>query len=139
MPLPVENGSRKRQRSPMMPPARRISGRNAAMEVFLERLLDAFSPAREGGWGSSTTFRSAASIRMFSPILSDALEAVSLTYFAQSTQDVRLESAAYTTYLSVLRNLQDALCDPEQSKSQVILLTVTVLMGFEVGRDILYT
>ena len=103
------------------------------MEVFLARFVDAFSPKVEGGWGSSTTLRSAAEFRAFSPILRDALEAVSVTYFGQATSDLQLELTAYDTYLSVLRNLQVALYDPEQSKSQAILLTVTVLMAFEVG------
>ncbi|KAL1952513.1 hypothetical protein VTO42DRAFT_5099 [Malbranchea cinnamomea] len=122
--------SRKRPRSPApLPP--RISGRSATMEVFLARFVDAFSPKFERGWGSSTTLRSAAEIRMFSPILCDALEAVSVTYFGQSMNDRQLEAAAYDTYLSVLRNLQHALYNAEQSKSQAILLTVTVLMAFE--------
>lgn len=102
------------------------------MEVFLARFVDAFSPTVEGGWGSSTTLRSAAESRVFSPILCDAIEAVSVTYFGQSMNDRRLEAAAYDTYLSVLRSLQHALYNPEQSKSRAILLTVTVLMAFEV-------
>lgn len=100
--------------------------------MFLARFVDSFSPKVEGGWGSSTTLRSAAEFRAFSPILCDALEAVSVTYFGQATSDPQLEFTAYDTYLSVLRNLQLALYDPEQSKSQAILLTVTVLMAFEV-------
>lgn len=105
------------------------------MEAFLENFIDAFSPEVPSNCGPSKTLRAAAGIRMFSPILSDAFRAVSITHFGQSVLDQRMEHVAYKAYLTVLRDLQNALNDTDVNKSQGVLLTVAVLMSFEVGQS----
>ncbi|PGH00861.1 hypothetical protein AJ80_09113 [Polytolypa hystricis UAMH7299] len=113
------------------PLAARVSEKYAVVEALLDRFVDAFSPEVGSGNGASTTIRSAAGIRMFSPLLSDAFRAVSTTYFGQSMSQKNMEISGYKDYLTVLRDLQHALYDPVQSTAQGTLLTVALLMCFE--------
>lgn len=69
---------------------------------------------------------------MFSPMISNAFEAVSTTFFGRSIQDPRIEASGLKLYPKVLRSLQQALLDPERSRSEATLVTVTLLMAFEV-------
>lgn len=127
-------GSRARRRTqstytlPLTPSQRHVS-----IPALLERYIDVFSPDVDGSVGRSRTLRSAAGVRMFSSLLSEAFQVVSIFFFAQSTMDQRLEKRAHRMYVALLRKLQDSLYDPERSKSQGVLLTVTVLMSLEVG------
>ncbi|OOF91903.1 hypothetical protein ASPCADRAFT_56433 [Aspergillus carbonarius ITEM 5010] len=68
---------------------------------------------------------------MFSPILEDAFESVSVAYFGRTVQNKDLEAAGFRLYPRVLRSLQQALQDPERSKAESTLVTVTLLMAFE--------
>jgi hypothetical protein len=94
------------------------------MDVFIERFLDAFSP-------HVGILRAVAEIHMFSPMISSALEAVSLAFFGRSARDPRIETSGIRRYPPVLRTLQEALRDPERSRAVSTLVTVTLLMAFE--------
>ncbi|KLJ05325.1 hypothetical protein EMPG_11197 [Blastomyces silverae] len=109
-----------------------VSQKNFLMEGFLNRFLDDFSPEVDGETiGTSQTMRSAAGIRMFSPVLSDAFKAVALTYFGHEVADQRIERTGSQIHVSVLRKLQEAIYNMHQTNSQGILLTVCLLMCFE--------
>ncbi|KAF7591599.1 hypothetical protein BBP40_001297 [Aspergillus hancockii] len=101
------------------------------LDVFIERFVDAFSPEVDIKSGQAGALRRAAGIRMFSPILMDAFEAVSVAFFGRSIQDPRIESSGFHLYPRVLRSLQHALQDPERSKAESTLATVILLMAFE--------
>jgi hypothetical protein len=101
------------------------------VDVFVQRFVDAFSPEVDIRSGRAGAIRAAADIRMFSPMISNAFNAVSLTYFGRSTQYPRIEAAGMKLYPMVLRSLQDALLDPERSRSEATLITVTLLLAFE--------
>lgn len=101
------------------------------MDVFIERFVDAFSPQVDSSSGKAGAIRAACDIRMFSPMISSAFEAVSLTFFGRSVQDPRIESAGLKLYPPTLRTLQAALLDPEMSKAEATLITVTLLLAFE--------
>ncbi|KAB8250629.1 hypothetical protein BDV35DRAFT_377346 [Aspergillus flavus] len=103
------------------------------LDVFIERFVDAFSPEVDVKSGQAGALRRAAEIRMFSPLLMDAFEVVSATFFGRSIQDPRIEKSGTLLYGRVLRNLQNALFDPERSKAESTLATVILLMAFEVG------
>ncbi|OXV09953.1 hypothetical protein Egran_02284 [Elaphomyces granulatus] len=102
-----------------------------ALDVFVERFVDAFSPEVDSSSGHAGALRAAADIRMFSPMISSAFEAVSLTFFGRTTRDPRIEASGMRRYTPVLRNLQDALRDPERSRAESTLVTVTLLLAFE--------
>ncbi|KNG90639.1 hypothetical protein ANOM_001284 [Aspergillus nomiae NRRL 13137] len=101
------------------------------LDVFIERFIDAFSPEVDIKSGQAGALRRAAEIRMFSPILMEAYEAVSVAFFGRSVQDPRIEKSGSPLYGRVLRNLQSALQDPERSKAESTLATVILLMAFE--------
>ncbi|RAK99949.1 Zn(II)2Cys6 transcription factor [Aspergillus ibericus CBS 121593] len=108
-----------------------ISSTKPMLGVFIERFVDAFSPEVDVKAGQAGALRRAAEIRMFSPILEDAFESVSVAYFGRTVQDKNLEAAGFRLYPRVLRSLQQALQDPERSKAESTLVTVTLLMAFE--------
>ncbi|KAL4894904.1 hypothetical protein BDV59DRAFT_175235 [Aspergillus ambiguus] len=101
------------------------------IDVFIERFVDAFSPEVDVKSGQAGALRRAAEIRMFSPILKDAFEAVSVAFFGRSIQDKRIEMSGHHLYPRVLRKLQLALQDPERSRAESTLATVILLMAFE--------
>lgn len=109
-----------------------INSAKPALDVFVERFVDAFSPQVDIKSGRAGALRRAAEIRMFSPIIGDAFEAVSVAFFGRSIQDPRIEANGFRLYPKVLRNLQQALLDPERSKAESTLVTVILLMAFEV-------
>lgn len=102
------------------------------LDIFIERFVDAFSPQVGEKSGQAGALRRAAEIRMFSPILTDAFETVSVAFFGRSIQDKGIEASGFRTYPRVLRSLQEALQDPERSKAESTLVTVILLMAFEV-------
>lgn len=103
-----------------------------AVDVFVERFVDAFSPEVDMKSGKAGALRAAAGIRMFSPLITDAFEAVSVAFFGRSVQNKQIEASGFRLYPRVLRALQDALVDPEKSKAESTLVTVTLLLAFEV-------
>ena len=105
----------------------------SAIDVFVQRFVDAFSPEVSAKSGRAGALRRAAEIRMFSPIIGDAFDAVSVAFFGRSVRDPRVEANGFQLYPKVLRNLQQALLDPERSKAESTLVTVILLMAFEVG------
>ena len=115
-----------------------MSSYKPAIDVFVQRFVDAFSPQVNVKAGQAGALRAAAGIRMFSPILTDAFEAVSVAFFGRSIQDKSLEIAGFKLYPRVLQGLQQALLDPERSKAESTLVTVILLIAFEV-RSYLYT
>ena len=104
-----------------------------AVDVFVERFVDAFAPQVDSRHGRAGAIRAAAGIRMFSPLISDAFEAVSVAFFGRSIQNKQIEASGFRLYPRVLRGLQDALMDPERSKAESTLVTVTLLLAFEVS------
>ena len=70
---------------------------------------------------------------MFSPLLKHAFTAASALYFGCSVRDWRFVAVSANLYTGVLRDLQQALYHPEQSRSEGVLATVVVLMAYEVG------
>ncbi|KAE8155294.1 hypothetical protein BDV25DRAFT_639 [Aspergillus avenaceus] len=108
-----------------------INSNRPMLDLFIERFVDAFSPEVDIKSGHAGALRRAAQIRMFSPILLDAYEAVSIAFFGRSVQDPRIEASGFQLYPRVLRSLQHALQDPERSKAESTLATVILLMAFE--------
>lgn len=103
-----------------------------AVDVFVERFVDAFAPEVDPRHGRAGALRAAAGIRMFSPLISDAFEAVSVAFFGRSIRNKQVEASGFRLYPRVLRSLQDALVDPERSKAESTLVTVILLLAFEV-------
>ncbi|KAJ5108458.1 hypothetical protein N7456_005133 [Penicillium angulare] len=108
-----------------------MSMQRPAVDIFVERFVDAFSPEVDIKSGRAGALRAAAEIRMFSPLISDAFEAVSVAFFGRSVRNKEIEASGFRLYPRVLRGLQDALIDPERSKSEATLVTVTLLLAFE--------
>ncbi|KAJ5234791.1 uncharacterized protein N7469_003959 [Penicillium citrinum] len=108
-----------------------MSAQRPAVDVFVERFVDAFSPQVDIKSGRAGALRAAAGIRMFSPLISDAFEAVSVAFFGRSVQNKQIEASGFRLYPRVLRGLQDALNDPERCKAESTLVTVTLLLAFE--------
>ncbi|KAH8704005.1 hypothetical protein BGW36DRAFT_394177 [Talaromyces proteolyticus] len=112
-------------------PLSRFVSAKPMVDGCVQRFVDAFSPEVDASSGHAGAIRAAADIRMFSPMISNAFEAVSLTFFGRSVQDPGVEAAGMKLYPKVLRSLQDALLDPERSRSEATLITVTLLLAFE--------
>ncbi|CDM26300.1 transcriptional regulator family: Fungal Specific TF [Penicillium roqueforti] len=108
-----------------------MSMQRPAVDVFVERFVDAFSPEVDMKSGRAGALRAAAGIRMFSPLMTDAFEAVSVAFFGRSVQNKQIEASGFRLYPRVLRALQDALVDPEKCKAESTLVTVTLLLAFE--------
>ena len=110
-----------------------MSMQRPTVDIFVEKFVDAFSPEVDIKSGRAGALRAAAEIRMFSPLISEAFEAVSVAFFGRSVQDKQIEASGFRLYPRVLRGLQDALLDPERSKAESTLVTVILLLAFEVG------
>ncbi|KAL4948355.1 hypothetical protein BDW69DRAFT_189357 [Aspergillus filifer] len=109
----------------------RMDSVKSMLDVFIERFVDAFSPEVDAKSGQAGAIRRAAEIRMFSPILTEAFQAVSQVFFGRSVQNKSVEVTGFSGYPRVLRSLQEALLDPERSKAESTLATVILLMAFE--------
>ncbi|OKL55882.1 hypothetical protein UA08_08843 [Talaromyces atroroseus] len=112
-------------------PLSRFTPQKPMLDLFIQRFVDAFSPEVDASSGHAGALRAGAEIRIFSPLISSAYDAVSLTYFGRSVKDPRIEAAGMQIYPKVLRSLQEALLDPERSRSESTLVTVTLLLAFE--------
>ncbi|RAL11985.1 Zn(II)2Cys6 transcription factor domain-containing protein [Aspergillus homomorphus CBS 101889] len=102
-----------------------------ALEFFVERLIDNFSPANVSG---TIALREAKEMRILSPILYKAFEAASLTFAGRQYQNKALEVAGHSKYINVLHLLQTALHDPQGNQSTEILLVVllsTIIEAFK--------
>ncbi|OJJ29764.1 hypothetical protein ASPWEDRAFT_46512 [Aspergillus wentii DTO 134E9] len=108
-----------------------ISSARPALDLFVERFVDAFSPQVNHKHGRAGALRAAAGIRMFSPMISEAYEAVSMAFFGRSIGHKQLELTGFERNFRVLKGLQQALQDPERSKAESTLVTVILLMAFE--------
>ncbi|EKV11470.1 Fungal transcriptional regulatory protein, N-terminal [Penicillium digitatum] len=108
-----------------------MSMQGPAVDAFVERFVDAFSPKVDMKAGRAGALRAAAGIRMFSPLITDAFEAVSVAFFGRSVQNKQIEASGFRLYPRVLRELQDALVDPEKCKAESTLVTVILLLAFE--------
>lgn len=108
-----------------------MSMQRPTVDVFVERFVDAFAPEVDVKSGRAGALRAAAEIRMFSPLITDAFEAVSVAFFGRSVQDKRIEASGFRLYPRVLHGLQDALNDPERCKAESTLVTVILLLAFE--------
>lgn len=112
-------------------PLSRFTPQKPMLDIFLQRFVDAFSPEVDASSGHAGALRAGAEIRIFSPLISRAYDAVSLTFFGRAVKDTRIEAAGLNLYPKVLRSLQEALQDPERSRSESTLITVTLLLAFE--------
>ncbi|KAH6676004.1 hypothetical protein B0J14DRAFT_376328 [Halenospora varia] len=101
-------------------------------DVFLEGFLDAFSPAGPSIYGAFDLIRVAAASRTLSPILDKAFQSASLAYYGQKVGDLRIVISGRAIYSNVLNALQNTLSSPGQSRSIEVLLTVIVLIAYEV-------
>ncbi|CAG8947040.1 unnamed protein product [Penicillium salamii] len=108
-----------------------MSMQRPAVDIFVERFVDAFSPEVDVKSGRAGALRAAAGIRMFSPLITDAFEAVSVAFFGRSVQNKEIEASGFRLYPRVLRGLQDALVDPEKCNAESTLVTVILLLAFE--------
>ncbi|KAF9883557.1 hypothetical protein FE257_003196 [Aspergillus nanangensis] len=75
---------------------------DTVIDIFIER------PATSG------------EIRMYSPILRDTFEVVSVAFFGRSIQDKRIEMFGHRLYPRVLRKLQQALQGSESSHAEAL-------------------
>jgi hypothetical protein len=121
------------QASPSTPLPPSPNSKGPVLEIFIERFVSAFSPQDDRGSGSSKLIQDVAASRMFSPLVSETINAVSTTFFGQLCFDPGIESLGYKNYPYLLRRLQQAICDPAESKSSAVLSTVATLMCFEVS------
>ncbi|OOF98349.1 hypothetical protein ASPCADRAFT_44614 [Aspergillus carbonarius ITEM 5010] len=104
---------------------------NALIELYVERLVNSFSPQDVTG---TIALREARSMRVFSPILCSAFEAASLTFAGRRDGNRAVEVAGHARYLRVLRSLQNALYDPQEGKSTEVLMVVllaTIIEAFK--------
>ncbi|RHZ57463.1 Zn(II)2Cys6 transcription factor [Aspergillus thermomutatus] len=107
---------------------------SSLVELFVERLIDNFSPQPAAIYGGTIALREASGMRVLSPILCTAFEAASLTFAGRSDQIREVEAVGHTRYVRVLRLLQNALNDPKQSKStevMVVVLLFTIIEAFK--------
>lgn len=102
------------------------------LDLFAEGFIDSFAPNARDDCGTSSAIRQAGSNMMFSPLLSDAFQAVSMAYFGQSTGNWTIMSQGYRCYRQTVDRLQEALFDPRQSRSEGVLATVILFMAYEV-------
>ena len=102
----------------------------------MECFVDAFAPNSRDDCGNSSAIRVAGEARIFSPLLAGAFRAVSIAYCGQNLRSLRSQDVViqgYKNYAQTLRDLQLALLDPEQSRSEGVLATVILLMAYEVS------
>lgn len=113
------------------------STETAVLDVFTDRFVDAFAPRDNSAeCGAATSIRSAATIRMFSPLLQNAFSAVSTTFVGQQIDDQQIVHAGHGLYCTVLKDLQTALTHPIYSKSEAVLATVVLLIAYEVFQPV---
>ncbi|KAE8151650.1 putative C6 finger domain protein [Aspergillus avenaceus] len=96
----------------------------AVLELFVERLISNFSPSDHQKYGGTIALRQASEMRMFSPILTNAFEAASLTFAGRRDRNQTIEVAGHAKYVRTLRLLQSALYDAEANKSTEVLVVV---------------
>ncbi|PKX89829.1 Zn(II)2Cys6 transcription factor [Aspergillus novofumigatus IBT 16806] len=104
------------------------------VEVFVERLIDNFSPQPASLYGGTVALREASGMRVLSPMLCTAFEAASLTFAGKREQIREVEAVGHARYVRVLRQLQTALNDPKQNKStevMVVVLLFTIIEAFK--------
>ncbi|EAW08556.1 Zn(II)2Cys6 transcription factor [Aspergillus clavatus NRRL 1] len=105
---------------------------NSLIELFVERLIDNFSPQPAEVYGGTIALREASGMRVFSPLLCSAFEAACLTFAGRRHQIREVETVGHARYVRVLRLLQTALNDPKQSKSTEVLVVVLLFTIIEV-------
>ncbi|GIJ84814.1 hypothetical protein Asppvi_003665 [Aspergillus pseudoviridinutans] len=104
------------------------------VELFVERLIDNFSPQPASLYGGTIALREASGMRVLSPMLCTAFEAASLTFAGRREQIREVEAVGHARYVRVLRQLQNALNDPKQNKStevMVVVLLFTIIEAFK--------
>lgn len=109
-----------------------VSSYKPSVDVFVQRFVDAFSPEVDAKSGQAGAIRAAASIRMFSPILTDAFEAVSVAFYGRTVQNKSIENTGLRLSNNVVRDVTRALGDAEKSKAESTLVTVILLIAYEV-------
>ncbi|RAH78943.1 C6 finger domain protein [Aspergillus japonicus CBS 114.51] len=103
-----------------------------AIEFFIERLVDNFSPVNVSG---TIALREAKEMRILSPILYKAFEAASLTFAGRQYHNKALEVAGNSKYIKVLHLLQTALNEPQGNQSTELLLVVLLSTIIEAFRQ----
>ncbi|RHZ72415.1 hypothetical protein CDV55_108854 [Aspergillus turcosus] len=106
---------------------------SSLVELFVQRLIDNFSPQPASVYGGTIALREASGMRVMSPLLCTAFEAASLTFAGRCEQNREVEAIGHERYVRVLRQLQNALNHPKQSKStevMVVVLLFTIIEAF---------
>lgn len=106
---------------------------NKLVDIFLERLVDDFSPGSAAARsGSVMGWRTAAEMRVFSPLLGRAFTAAALTLAGYREGNRSIQVAAQARYVRTLRSLQEALYHPTESRSTAVLIVVVLFTIIEV-------
>lgn len=105
---------------------------NNLLDLFLERFVDDFSPGSAVRTGSVVGWRTAAEMRVFSPLLGRAFTAAALTLAGYREQNLSLQMAGQGRYIRTLRSLQETLYHPTESRSTVALIVVVLFTIIEV-------
>lgn len=106
---------------------------SSLVELFVERLIDNFSPQPASVYGGTIALREASGMRVLSPLLCTAFEAASLTFAGRCEQNREWEAVGRERYGRVLRQLQNAVNDPKQNKSTEVMVVVLLFTIIEVG------
>lgn len=101
-------------------------------DLVVARFLDTFCPDPRSNCDTPLTFRLAASVAVSSQLLYHAFQAVSFALLGRASLNKSVETAACEIYAHVLKDLQRALYDPEESRSTDVLVTVGLMFIFEV-------
>ena len=110
---------------------------NKLVDVFMERLVDEFSPGSAAARsGSVMGWRTAAEMRVFSPLLGRAFTAAALTLAGYREGNRSIQVAGQARYVRTLRSLQDALYHPTESRSTAVLIVVVLFTIIEVRVDV---
>lgn len=101
---------------------------SSLVEVFVERLIDNFSPQPASKYGGTIALREGSGRRVMSPMLCTAFEAASLTFVGRRDRNRDVEARGHDRYVRVLQQLQKALNDPDPEKNKSTDVMVVVLL-----------
>jgi hypothetical protein len=109
------------------------TGRTIFLDAFVERFINASDDGNNCALRKADSVNALWSVKTLSPLLSEAFQAVSIAYFAKSIgSSTTMMLEAYRRHGQTLSRLQIALFDSEQSRSLGVLVTVILLMCYEV-------
>jgi hypothetical protein len=101
--------------------------------LFVGELINGFSPDPSAAHGSVFDLKSASEMRIFSPLLSAAFSAASLTFIGQRDSQPKMLMAANSQYNRTIGLLTRVVNHPERCKSTEVLVVVVLFTIIEVG------